>query len=151
MFKHLLELAGGALALGGAAYAYKRGKGMPAWPVLPSHPASPRIGWTYQGVPTATAASDGGQTSVTLSGATQSVSAHVGATLTVSLPAGAVWASADGDLIPTSLGGDVSSDDSTGISAPIIITGVAGAGTIDCNYLDAGGTARQTLLTVTTS
>ncbi len=39
MNKHLLELVGGALALGGAAYAYKRSKGMPAAPVAPSNPS----------------------------------------------------------------------------------------------------------------
>lgn len=142
-------------AAAAAAYAYANRAKIATWlenkKILPPSGVIPGVpsSWTYQGPPVQPAPASGGATGVTVQPGALIVVPKTGDTLTVSLPAGGTWAAQDADLIPTALGGTVTSDSTVSLTAPLVVTGVAGSAVVVLNWVDPGGTTQQTLLTVT--
>lgn len=120
----------------------------PAQPISPTNVPS---SWAYQGQPAAPAPASGGQTSIVIAPGSQSASPKTGDQFTATLPSGAKWAAQDADMIPTELGGNVISDFTVGLTAPLVITGIAGSAVVELNWEDASGNPQQTLLSVVTS
>ena len=156
------------IAGGAAALAYYKRASLKAWwanvsgghvapPVGPggyvAPPAPPGVppSWTYQGPPIPTAPSTGNHDAITVVAGSQSIAPKTGDTLTVSLPQGASWAASDAVLVPTSIGGNTTSDATTGPTAPLVITGIAGAGTIGLTWISGDGTVESSLLDVSAS
>lgn len=117
---------------------------------VPGVPANVPPSWAYQGPPAPQAPPTGHQQSVIIVGGGMTVTPQRGDELIASLADGASWQQS-GTNVPTSIGGTVASDWTTGPNAPLVIDGVNGAGVILLNWTDATGAAQQTMLTVTAS
>lgn len=86
--------------------------------------------------------------SVTVSPGANSVTVDSGGKLTINLPAGSTW---QGQLNVAALGG-VSGTMTGGIgSAPAVITGITGGGSVGLSWTDSSGTLQAGTLQVTVS
>ncbi len=119
--------------------------GYVAPPVPPGVPPS----WSYQGPPVPPAKPAGGTVlppiSYTLVPGQMNVTPKRGSTLKWVLPAGARWNPGDSTDAPTSIGGDLTYGSGT---APAVLVGVDGAGTIGFHWIDSKGQAQDTLFDI---
>lgn len=138
-------------ALPGAGPQYSQPPVGPGGYVAPPAPPGVPPSWTYQGPPIEPAAPTGNQSGVQIAPGNISMTPRVGDTFTASLPAGSQWSGADPDLIPASIGGNVTSDYTSGPSAPLVIAGITGAGTMQLTWTDASGSPQTTMLDVAAS
>jgi len=125
-------------------------------PVAPNGYKAPPVpknvppSWSYQGPPVAPAVPTTGKTTVTIKSGDQFTSPKTGDTFTANLPSGASWYGDNAVGIPTSIGGNTTSDATMGAKAPIVIVGIAGAGTAILNWTDSSGKHQQTMLDINT-
>lgn len=148
------------LAIGTLVAGYEKGwfssKKYSQPPVAPNGykapPAPPNVppSWTYQGPPVPPATVTANKTNITIKPGDMFVSPKPGDTLVANLPSGAQWYGGNAIGIPTSIGGTTDSDATTGLTAPLQISGINGAGTAILNWRDSNGKAQQTLLDINT-